>query len=73
MEQLIKKVTIPTKLLNGIPLVCNGGCNIENIGHIVSCANGIIVGVALKRNYQLINKVCEDNTKRLVSIWNHIT
>ena len=62
----IKEVKKVTK----IPVYVGSGVNAENVPDILSIADGLIVGSALKEGFNASNKVSRSNTKRIISAAN---
>lgn len=56
-------------LSNDKPLIiCDGGCNEKNIIDISKCANGVIIGTALKKNGLLNNQIDEERVKNILHL-----
>ena len=50
-------------LSKGICLICDGGCNTENISSLIEHLNGVIIGTSLKQKGELENPICIDRVK----------
>lgn len=62
-QELIKKPKI----------LCDGGCNINNIENILRYTNGVIIGTAIKENRELNNSVSAANVRDIVQFHNTLT
>lgn len=49
-------------------IICDGGCNKNNIKQILNKADGIIIGTALKKKGIITNGVDYENTKQLMEL-----
>ena len=58
---------------NNLNILCDGGCNKENIIHIINKVDGIVIGTALKKDEIITNKVDYRNTKDIINLINRTT
>lgn len=49
------------------PLICDGGCNIDNIHNIIDVINGVIVGTALKEDCDITKPISQKNTREFLA------
>ena len=47
-------------------LICDGGCNIDNIRRIKNVTDGVIVGTALKENHDITKPISQKNTREFI-------
>lgn len=60
-------IHLKTDILEMPPLLCDGGCNIDNIRRIKDAVDGVIVGTTLKDNRDVTKPISQKNTREFLS------